>query len=252
MVLTALVVTDNQEFFRRCDSAFHENNVYARLSSFYLQEVQKKVESIQPDILLIESPRYGKIAELLDALPGMSIQKSNALFICLERREASWEQYFLRKGAMYIFDQGMHEQTLVECIIQVYKHHKATQKRDDMMPELVRILRDCSVSPRHRGYTCIFDCVQLIQQQPTLGQSITKLIYPSVARKNNTTAARAEKNIRDAIRGAWESGGKDIMPDYLGCGRDKPPTNSEFILAVCEKLREKMYERERSASSPLR
>lgn len=245
VVLTALVVTDNQNFFGRCESAFNEHNVYARLSSFFLQEVLKKLETIQPDILLIESTRQGKAAELLESLAGIRAL-GQALFLYIERREPNWEQYFLRKGAMYIFDQGMHEQTMVECLLLVYTHHQAARQKDDMMPELVRILRDCCVSPRHRGYICIFDSVQLIQQYPALGQSITKEIYPTVARKNNTTDSRAEKNIRDAIKSAWENGGRVAMPEQLGCGQSRPPTNSEFILAVCEKLREKLYEKDRA------
>jgi two-component system response regulator (stage 0 sporulation protein A) len=125
-----------------------------------------------------------------------------------------------------------------------------TDRKERVTPELVRILRKCCISPRHRGYACIFESVELMFYQEDSDQPLTKKIYPNVAKKQGTTAVRVEKNIRDAIRGGWEKGGREAMSDILGCGREKPPTNGEFISCACEKMLEMVYDGDRRQRPP--
>ena len=70
--------------------------------------------------------------------------------------------------------------------------------------------------------------------------SITKILYPTVAKKFSTTSSRVERAIRHAIEVAWERGELDIIDDYFGftinTERGKP-TNSEFIAMIADKIR---------------
>ena len=70
--------------------------------------------------------------------------------------------------------------------------------------------------------------------------SVTKILYPSVAKKYSTTTSRVERAIRHAIEVAWDRGDLDTLNSFFGYtvqnSRGKP-TNSEFISMVADRLR---------------
>lgn len=70
--------------------------------------------------------------------------------------------------------------------------------------------------------------------------SITKILYPTIAKKYDTTASRVERAIRHAIEVAWERGRVETIEELFGYtvsnGKGKP-TNSEFIALIADKLR---------------
>ncbi len=70
--------------------------------------------------------------------------------------------------------------------------------------------------------------------------SITKVLYPTIAMKNNTTPSRVERAIRHAIEVAWNRGKMDTIDALFGYtinnGKGKP-TNSEFIALIADKIR---------------
>ncbi len=73
--------------------------------------------------------------------------------------------------------------------------------------------------------------------------SVTKLLYPTVAKRFSTTSSRVERAIRHAIEIAWDRGDVDTLNAYFGytinTGRGKP-TNSEFVAMISDKLRLKL------------
>ena len=70
--------------------------------------------------------------------------------------------------------------------------------------------------------------------------SVTKVLYPTVAKKYGTTTSRVERAIRHAIEVAWDRGDIDTLNSYFGYtiqnSRGKP-TNSEFIAMIADNLR---------------
>ena len=70
--------------------------------------------------------------------------------------------------------------------------------------------------------------------------SVTKILYPTVAKRYQTTASRVERAIRHAIEVAWDRGDLDTLNAYFGYtiqnDRGKP-TNSEFIAMISDNLR---------------
>lgn len=70
--------------------------------------------------------------------------------------------------------------------------------------------------------------------------SITKILYPTIAKNHQTTPSRAERAIRPAIEVAWNRGRVDFLDELFGytidAGKGKP-TNSEFIALISDKIR---------------
>ena len=77
-------------------------------------------------------------------------------------------------------------------------------------------------------------------EDPDMLGSITKVLYPTIARKNQTTASRVERAIRHAIEVAWNRGRMETLDALFGytinTGKGKP-TNSEFIALIADKIR---------------
>ena len=77
-------------------------------------------------------------------------------------------------------------------------------------------------------------------EDPEMLGSITKVLYPTIARKNQTTASRVERAIRHAIEVAWNRGRMETLDAMFGytinTGKGKP-TNSEFIALIADKIR---------------
>ena len=77
-------------------------------------------------------------------------------------------------------------------------------------------------------------------EERDVGNAVTKVLYPTVAKKHQTTASRVERAIRHAIEVAWSRGKLDTLDDLFGYtvsnGKGKP-TNSEFIALIADTLR---------------
>ena len=77
-------------------------------------------------------------------------------------------------------------------------------------------------------------------EHPEIINAVTKQLYPSVAKKYETTSSRVERAIRHAIEVAWNRGNPDILNDLFGYtisnGKGKP-TNSEFIALISDNIR---------------
>jgi two-component system response regulator (stage 0 sporulation protein A) len=70
--------------------------------------------------------------------------------------------------------------------------------------------------------------------------SVTKILYPTVAKKYQTTSSRVERAIRHAIEVAWDRGDLDTLNSYFGYtiqNERGKPTNSEFIAMIADNLR---------------
>lgn len=109
--------------------------------------------------------------------------------------------------------------------------------------EVTNIMHEIGVPAHIKGYQYLRDAIMLVVKDLDVINSITKLLYPSIAREYNTTPSRVERAIRHAIEVAWSRGQVDTIDSLFGytvnLGKGKP-TNSEFIAMVADKLRLEM------------
>ena len=70
--------------------------------------------------------------------------------------------------------------------------------------------------------------------------SVTKRLYPEIAKKNYTSSSRVERAIRHAIEVAWNRGKVEVIHELFGYtvnNHKGKPTNSEFIALIADRLR---------------
>ena len=95
--------------------------------------------------------------------------------------------------------------------------------------------------PAHlRGYYYLREAVLLSAADMELVGSVTKLLYPVIARAYKTTLQRVERAIRNAIEVSWERGNPEVFEELFGFSRlagSARPTNSEYIARIADKVR---------------
>lgn len=95
--------------------------------------------------------------------------------------------------------------------------------------------------PAHlRGYYYLREAVLLSAADMELVGSVTKLLYPVIAKEYKTTLQRVERAIRNAIEVSWERGNPDVFEELFGYSRltgSARPTNSEYIARIADKVR---------------
>ncbi len=116
----------------------------------------------------------------------------------------------------------------------------------DIETQVTQIIHQIGVPAHIKGYQYLRTAILLTVSDSDIINSVTKILYPSVAKKYSTTTSRVERAIRHAIEVAWDRGDVDTLNSYFGYtiqnNRGKP-TNSEFIAMIADNLRlkYKMY-----------
>ena len=110
----------------------------------------------------------------------------------------------------------------------------------DLETEITNIIHEIGVPAHIKGYMYLREAITMVVNDIELLSAVTMELYPSIARKYNTTASRVERAIRHAIEVAWGRGQVETINKLFGytIHNDKgKPTNSEFIAMVADKLR---------------
>lgn len=110
----------------------------------------------------------------------------------------------------------------------------------DLEISITETLHMIGVPAHIKGYHYIRDAIQLCIENSEMLGSVTKLLYPTVAKMHGTSASRVERAIRHAIEVAWDRGDIDVLNTYFGYTvnalRGKP-TNSEFIAMIADRMK---------------
>lgn len=110
----------------------------------------------------------------------------------------------------------------------------------DMEAQVTKIIHQIGVPAHIKGYQYLRTAILLTISDNDIINSVTKILYPSVAKQYQTTTSRVERAIRHAIEVAWDRGDVDTLNSYFGYtiqnNRGKP-TNSEFIAMIADNLR---------------
>ncbi len=110
----------------------------------------------------------------------------------------------------------------------------------DLETQVTKVFHNIGIPAHIKGYQYLRTAILMSIKNTDLINSVTKALYPSVARQYSTTSSRVERAIRHAIEVAWDRGDVDTLDSYFGYtihnNRGKP-TNSEFIAMIADNLR---------------
>lgn len=156
--------------------------------------------------------------------------------ILMEATEAGADLCLLKP-----FDAGSlvsHVNSLIKIKERVSSD--AETQTADMEAQVTKIIHQIGVPAHIKGYQYLRTAILMTINDNDVINSVTKVLYPSVAKKYQTTTSRVERAIRHAIEVAWDRGDVDTLNSYFGYtiqnSRGKP-TNSEFIAMIADNLR---------------
>lgn len=117
---------------------------------------------------------------------------------------------------------------------------KNTKKVRDLEKDVTDMIHEIGVPAHIKGYQYLREAIMMSVEDSEMLSSITKVLYPSIAKKYQTTSSRVERAIRHAIEVAWSRGRMETLDALFGytinTGKGKP-TNSEFIALIADKIR---------------
>ena len=207
------------------------------------------LENAQPDVLIMDS--FLSRVDALGVLDTITAhhRKKPVVVILTSVSNINLEREMIRKGADYFLPKPVDAAVLTERVLQLTgweRRHDvpdAPASDDSIILQVTEIMHQLGVPAHIKGYEYLRESILLTVQNSSMMGSVTKMLYPTVARKYKTTPSRVERAIRHAIEVAWDRGNVDVLSAYFGytiqTSRGKP-TNSEFIAMIADKLRLRM------------
>lgn len=123
--------------------------------------------------------------------------------------------------------------------VNPYEKKEKLEERN-LENDVTNIIHEIGVPAHIKGYQYLREAIMMSVTDMEMLNSITKILYPSIAKKFQTTPSRVERAIRHAIEVAWSRGKMDTIDELFGYtihnGKGKP-TNSEFIALIADKIR---------------
>jgi two-component system response regulator (stage 0 sporulation protein A) len=216
-------------------------------------QVIKSLEAYSPDIFVTEAflSHFDALA-VLKLMPTLKLKKKPVTVVISGVENGVFEQQLLQSGADYYFIKPVDVSYMTERIAGLSgidaKSGSAVVRlsaKSDTDLEIVisDIMHELGVPAHIKGYQYLRMAIMLTVNSPDMMSSVTKVLYPTVAKQFATTPSRVERAIRHAIEVAWDRGDIHVLNSYFGYtiqnSRGKP-TNSEFIAMISDKLRLKL------------
>ena len=115
-----------------------------------------------------------------------------------------------------------------------------SQEPSYLEAQVTEIIHRIGVPAHIKGYQYLRTAIMMTIEDNDLINAVTKVLYPSVAKKYQTTSSRVERAIRHAIEVAWDRGDIDTLNAFFGYtiqNERGKPTNSEFIAMIADNMR---------------
>lgn len=127
-----------------------------------------------------------------------------------------------------------------EGVRSVVQEPQKPQVKRDLEQDVTNMIHEIGVPAHIKGYQYLREAIMMSVDDPTMISSITKILYPTIAKRFQTTSSRVERAIRHAIEVAWSRGRMETLDALFGytidTGKGKP-TNSEFIALIADRIR---------------
>lgn len=208
-------------------------------------------EYSMPDILIIEAKMPG-----LDAVGLIrelkKIGELPTVIITADHSMPSVEEEAMYLGASAFMIKPFEPSELMKKIAQAKSGErtrigldfdsivKEPSPQQDLECVVTDIIHQIGIPAHIKGYHFLRYAIMLCVENSDMINSITKLLYPTVAAQFKTTSSRVERAIRHAIELAWDRGDVDVLNSYFGYtirSTKGKPTNSEFIALISDRLR---------------
>lgn len=243
-----LVADKSTELSSALDRALTNRGMNVTLCDKDGFKVLDNISRIHPDIVVADvfMPNLDIIG-VLDNINNSDLKQKPFVAAMSSFDNPKLEKETLEAGADFYFIKPFDINSFADRIEYFAKDsHKANEEKEtkhDLELMVTEIMHQIGVPAHIKGYHYLRQAIIISVTNTEVVNSVTKILYPTVAKMHNTTASRVERAIRHAIEVAWDRGDIDVLNSYFGYtiqnDRGKP-TNSEFIAMIADKLRLKL------------
>ena len=259
--ISVLIADDNKEFCSILnDYLLNQKDIVVTGIAKDGREALELIQQKQPDLVVLDiiMPHLDGLG-VLEKLNGMDLDKMPRVIVLSAVGQDKITQHAITLGADYYvvkpFDMDIFTKRIREMFntqdvetkrrsvsTQVVEREAAATSRGpiDLETEITSIIHEIGVPAHIKGYMYLREAITMVVNDMELLSAVTKELYPSIAKKYNTTASRVERAIRHAIEVAWGRGQVDAINKLFGYtvhNEKGKPTNSEFIAIIADKLR---------------
>ncbi|WP_251386935.1 sporulation transcription factor Spo0A [Mediterraneibacter agrestimuris] len=229
------------------------------------EEMCQIIKNKEPDVVLLDliMPKMDGLAVMEQVGRDTSGKKQPHFIVVTAVGQEKITEDAFDKGANYYIMKPFNNEVLVnriKSVSNVFRNHEEKTvntvvdtigntmentigniqlREQDLINRVTNMLHEIGIPAHIKGYHYLRDAIMMSVEDMDVLNAITKVLYPTVAKKYQTTSSRVERAIRHAIEVAWSRGKLDTLDELFGYtvsnGKGKP-TNSEFIALIADTI----------------
>ena len=244
--IRVLLTDEKDEATSQLANSLRASRMEVKLCQKNGAELLNLIEETNPDVVVMDAflqhiDAVGVVARL-----NMKDPVKRPLIIVMSGIDnANFEREILKIGVDYYFLKPIDASMVAQRIVQLtsWKDVGVTgnfEEPQDLNVIITDILHQIGVPAHIKGYRYVREAIKLTVENPEMLNSVTKILYPTVAKNFKSTSSRVERAIRHGIETAWDRGDVDVLNSYFGYtiqSQRGKPTNSEFIAMISDDIR---------------
>ena len=217
------------------------------------EEMCQIIKNKEPDVVLLDliMPKMDGLTVMERVGHDTTVKKQPHFIVVTAVGQERITEDAFDKGANYYIMKPFNNEVLLNRIktaSRVFQNHdrkaeemiESTQMRqEELVNRVTNMLHEIGIPAHIKGYHYLRDAIMMSVEDMDVLNAITKILYPTVAKKYQTTSSRVERAIRHAIEVAGSRGKLDTLDELFGYtvsnGKGKP-TNSEFIALIADTI----------------
>ena len=240
--ITVVLADANEEFRELLSRSIEETGEFTVVGSagdgitaLHLIE-EKKPWLLLCDVLLPELDGFG----LLDRIASKEDKPRTILVSALYRDEIVAQA--MKREVSFYMPKPFETASLLEQMRAAVgvEAEEAEDETQALQRQVTAVIHEVGVPAHIKGYQYVREAIVIAVQDMDVINAVTKVLYPEVAKRYNTTPSRVERAVRHAIEVAWDRGDLETLQSYFGytvSNTKGKPTNSEFIAMIADKIR---------------
>ncbi|MBQ8688632.1 MAG: sporulation transcription factor Spo0A [Ruminococcus sp.] len=237
-----LIGDDSAEFGIACANRFRSQGLYTVTRKKDGKALVEAIRNDKPDVVIMDAVMVHYDAVEVMAKVRAAGGKVPYFIVTTAYDNGFIERQVMESGASYFLPKPFDVDMLIKRVQKLLSGVHPNEENEGTNLELVvtDIIHQLGVPAHIKGYHFLRAAILLSIDDQELLDSITKRLYPTVAKQFDTTSSRVERAIRHAIEIAWDRGNLETLNAFFGYTVNTckgKPTNSEFIALITDKLR---------------
>ena len=225
------------------------------------EDAYQMIVRTNPDIVLMDviMPRLDGISVMEKVKNNTQMKNSPSFIMVTAASSQDVTEDAFRLGANYYIMKPFNREVILDKIRRVSKSRlkqlplagggertvkpyldKTAYMEQNLETDVTQMLHEIGIPAHIKGYQYLREAIIMSVQDTEMLSSVTKILYPTIAKKQQTTPSRVEAALRHASEVAWSRGKMDTLNELFGYtvnGGKGKPTNSEFVALIADKIR---------------